>query len=41
MAVRNVTKIIASGLLLVTLSGCATASLQQRLLARIDKGAPR
>lgn len=30
MAVRNATKIIASGLLLVTLTGCATASLQQR-----------
>jgi hypothetical protein len=30
MAVRNATKIIASGMLLVMLTGCATASLQQR-----------
>jgi hypothetical protein len=29
MAVRNATQIIAGGLLLVTLTGCATASLQQ------------
>jgi hypothetical protein len=30
MAVRNATQIIAGGLFLVTLTGCATASLQQR-----------